>query len=50
MRVMGDNDGHFHVSFFGDNRHDCDDNGANNVKDYDLFYDMTLIMMSYNVS
>ena len=23
--------------FFGDNRHDCDDNGANNVKDYDLF-------------
>lgn len=25
--------------FFGD------DNGANNVKDYDLFYDMALIMM-----
>ena len=24
---------------------DCDDNGANNVEDYDLFYDTTLIMM-----
>lgn len=23
----------------------CDDNGANNVEDYDLFYDTTLIMM-----